>query len=75
MPHISLIDYIVWPAFRDFAVQIPEMQEKMEWMVDMSMHIQCDWPFATDEALRRDDITGMIDLTDLAKVSLVSKLA
>jgi hypothetical protein len=32
MPHIDTLDFIPWPAFREFAVQIPAMQERMEWV-------------------------------------------
>jgi hypothetical protein len=68
MPHISILDFIVWPAFREFAVEIPEMQEQMEWLMDMSITLRCDWSFTTDEALRRDEETGLLDLCDSAKV-------
>jgi hypothetical protein len=63
-----MLDFIAWPAFREFAVQVPRMQERMDWMMDMSLTIQCDWSFANDEAFRRDDETGLLDLCLVAKV-------
>ncbi|KAJ4321377.1 hypothetical protein N0V94_002914 [Neodidymelliopsis sp. IMI 364377] len=46
MPHISIVDYVPWPAFRELTVQIPAMQERMEWLLDMSNTLRCDWqPF------------------------------
>lgn len=68
MPHINMLDYIPWPAFRELAVQIPAMQERMEWLVDMSNTLRCDWSFPAQEAFRRPDETGLLDLCDLAKV-------
>jgi hypothetical protein len=61
MPHINVLDYVIWPAFREFAVQIPEMQEYMKYMLDMSINIRCDWYFAKEEALCRNEETGMLD--------------
>lgn len=69
MPHVNVLDYIIWPAFREFAVQIPEMQEYMDYMLDLHTNIRCDWYFANEEALCRNEETGMLDLCDLAKVS------
>jgi hypothetical protein len=68
MPHISIVDFIVWPAFREYVVQIPEMQERMEYMLDLCKSIRCDWYFPIDEALQRNEETGLMDLCDLAKV-------
>ncbi|KAF9697840.1 hypothetical protein EKO04_004296 [Ascochyta lentis] len=70
MPHINMLDYIPWPAFRELAVQIPAMQERMEWLMDMSNTLRCDWSFPKQEAFRRVDETGLLDLCDLAKTSL-----
>ncbi|KNG47873.1 hypothetical protein TW65_05372 [Stemphylium lycopersici] len=67
MPHINIVDFVIWPAFRELAVQIPAMQERMEWLMDMSISIQCDWSFATGEALCKNEDTGQIDLCDTAK--------
>lgn len=69
MPHIQMLDLILWPAFREYAVQIPEMQERMGWLMDMSNTIRCDWYLPDDEALQRNEETGLLDLTDRAKVS------
>ncbi|KAH8711893.1 hypothetical protein GQ44DRAFT_730955 [Phaeosphaeriaceae sp. PMI808] len=70
MDHIMMLDFVHWPAFREFAVQIPEMQERMEWLIDMSINLRCDWYFESDEAFKRSDETGLLDLCDLAKASI-----
>ena len=70
MPHIHMLDFIPWPAFRELAVQIPAMQERMEWLMDMSNNLRCDWSFPTQEAFKNVDETGLLDLCDLAKVRL-----
>jgi hypothetical protein len=64
MPHISIVDFVVWPAFRELVVQIPAMQEQMRWLMDMNLNIQCDWGSSAGEALRRNEYTGMIDLSE-----------
>ena len=69
MSHISVLDFVAWPAFREFAVQVTGLQERMEWMMDMSVNLRCDWYFANDEALRKDEETGLVDLCEVAKVS------
>ncbi|EXL92991.1 hypothetical protein NOF04DRAFT_14387 [Fusarium oxysporum II5] len=66
-PHISMADFVLWPAFRDLVVQLPQLQERMAWLADMSMHIRCEWPYALEDALKPDPVNGTIDLTDLAK--------
>ncbi|KAH8622001.1 hypothetical protein IG631_23396 [Alternaria alternata] len=65
MVHSMLLK--VWPAFRELVVQIPAMQERMEWFMDMSINIECDWPYATWEALGRNEETGQVDLCDAAR--------
>jgi hypothetical protein len=72
MPHITSLDFVPWPALREFAVQIPEMQEHMEYFVDMCINIRCDWFFASEEAFYRNAETGLLDLCELAKVSATS---
>lgn len=68
MPHIKVVDFIIWPAFRELVVQIPAMQQRMEWFLDYSTTIRCDWSFPVEEALCRHEDTGLLDLCDLAKV-------
>lgn len=70
MPHINMLDYIPWPAFRELAVQIPAMQERMEWLMDMSNTLQCDWSFPIGEPIHRAEETGLSDLCPSAKKSL-----
>lgn len=67
MPHIKILDFVIWPAFRELAVQIPAMQERMEWLMDMSNTVRCDWSFSTKEALSRNEETGHVDLCPMAK--------
>lgn len=65
-----MLDFIPWPALRELAVQIPAMQERMEWLMDMSNNLRCDWSFPAQEAFKKDDETGLLDVCDLAKVRL-----
>ncbi|KAI8713027.1 Zn(2)-C6 fungal-type domain-containing protein [Fusarium sp. LHS14.1] len=67
IPHINMVDFAIWPAFRELVVQLPSMQEHMEWLIDLSNSIQCEWPYELDQALYKDEATGNIDLVDLAK--------
>ncbi|KAF5589893.1 major facilitator superfamily transporter [Fusarium subglutinans] len=67
-PHISMADFVLWPAFRDLVVQFPQLQERMAWLADMSMYIRCEWPYALEDALKPDPVNGTVDLVDLAKV-------
>lgn len=70
MPHINIVDFIVWPAFRELAAQIPAMQERMEWLMDMSLGIQCDWSLTTGEALCKNEETGQTDLSEPARQAI-----
>lgn len=63
-----MLDYVPWPAFRELAVQIPAMQERMEWLMDMSNTLRCDWSFPNGEPLHRAEDTGLTDLCLSAKV-------
>ncbi|KAF5544679.1 major facilitator superfamily transporter [Fusarium phyllophilum] len=71
-PHISMADFVLWPAFRDLVVQFPQLQERMAWLADMSMYIRCEWPYALEDALKPDPINGTVDLVDLAKIAQIS---
>ncbi|XEV02459.1 hypothetical protein FSHL1_007746 [Fusarium sambucinum] len=66
-PHISMADFVLWPGFRDLVVQLPQLQERMEWLADMSLFIKCDWPYPLEQALHRNPVSGDVDLVDLAK--------
>jgi hypothetical protein len=68
MPHIKILDFLAWPAFREYVVSVPAMGERMEWIIDMSISITCDWPFSDDNAFQRDEQTGLLDLCPIAKV-------
>ncbi|KAM0468116.1 hypothetical protein ACHAP7_011185 [Fusarium lateritium] len=67
-PHISMADFVLWPAFRDLVVQLPQLQERMAWLADMSTFIRCEWPYELEHALHRDPVSGSVDLSNLAKV-------
>ncbi|KAI8654745.1 Zn(2)-C6 fungal-type domain-containing protein [Fusarium keratoplasticum] len=67
IPHINMVDFAIWPDFRELVVQLPSMQEHMEWLIDLSNSIQCEWPYELDQALCKDEASGNIDLVDLAK--------
>lgn len=68
MPHINMLDYVPWPAFRELAVQIPAMQERMEWLMDMSNTLRCDWSLPTGDPIHRVEETGLTDLRPSARV-------
>ncbi|KAL1596936.1 hypothetical protein SLS59_007679 [Nothophoma quercina] len=46
------------------------LKERMEWLMDMSNNLRCDWSFPAQEAFKKDDETGLLDVCDLAKTSL-----
>ena len=64
-----MADFVLWPGFRELVVQLPQLQERMAWLADMSMFINCEWPYPLEQALHRNPISGDVDLVDLAKVS------
>ncbi|RBR13527.1 uncharacterized protein FIESC28_08155 [Fusarium coffeatum] len=66
-PHISMADFVLWPGFRELVVQLPQLQERMAWLADMSMFINCEWPYPLEQALHRNPVSGDVDLVDLAK--------
>jgi hypothetical protein len=70
MPHIKMLDFVVWPAFCEFVVSVPATGEKMEWIIHMSISIRCDWPFSDNDAFQRDKHTGLLGLCPVAKVCL-----
>lgn len=63
-----MLDYIPWPAFRELAVQIPDMQEHMEWLLDMSNTICCEWSFPDQEPFHKNKETDSLDLCETGKV-------
>ncbi|KAJ4127760.1 hypothetical protein NW768_008032 [Fusarium equiseti] len=71
-PHISMADFVLWPGFRELVVQLPQLQERMAWLADMSMYIKCEWPYPLEQALHRNPVSGDVDLVDLAKVSTIN---
>ncbi|KAJ4985633.1 bZIP transcription factor [Stagonosporopsis vannaccii] len=67
VPHIPVLDFVIWPKLREFAVSTPLMQEKLDWLIDLSTHIQCQWPFTLEKATCKDKETGHTSLTDQAQ--------
>jgi hypothetical protein len=65
-----MADFVLWPGFRDLVVQLPQLQQRMEWLADMSLFIKCDWPYTLEQALYRNPVSERVDLTDLAKVTI-----
>lgn len=72
MPHMHFLDFLIWPTMRDFAVQLPTLQEYTDWMADLCDNIQCHWPFPLEDATFDNARVGKYDLTDLAKDSVLS---
>jgi hypothetical protein len=68
MPHVELVDFLIWPALREHVIRVPSMQVNLEWLMDMSLTASCDWEGTAEKALCRNAITGDFDLTDAAKV-------
>ncbi|CAN9443880.1 unnamed protein product [Alternaria alternata] len=68
VPHMHLLDFLVWPKLRDIAVQSTALQENMEWMVEQTATVCCHWPHTIEEALHKDEVTGREALTIAAKV-------
>ncbi|CAN9426368.1 unnamed protein product, partial [Alternaria alternata] len=67
VPHMHLLDFLVWPKLRDIAVQSTALQENMEWMVEQTATVCCHWPHTIEEALHKDEVTGREALTIAAK--------
>ncbi|KAL6710145.1 hypothetical protein ACN47E_009936 [Coniothyrium glycines] len=67
MPHINILDFIAWPAFRELAVQIPSMQQRMQWLMEMCITVRCDWRSTGEEAVARHPETGLWDLCPSAQ--------
>ncbi|KAK4199183.1 hypothetical protein QBC40DRAFT_282353 [Triangularia verruculosa] len=67
MPHPMILDFLIWPALRDYVVQFPSLHVGMDWLVVLCDTITCAWPGTVGEALCRDEITGITDLTPVAK--------
>ncbi|KAF2992964.1 hypothetical protein E8E13_000891 [Curvularia kusanoi] len=67
LPHMYMMDFVIWPKLRELAVSTPPMQEKMDWLVDVSTHVRCYWPFGIEKATCKDAETGLTVLTVQAK--------
>jgi len=46
------------------------MQMDMKWLVDMSVSERCEWPGTIEGSLCHEPMTGHVDLTWEAKVSM-----
>lgn len=65
MPHPMVVDFVFWPALREYVVQFPLLQVGMSWLLDMTNTLKCDWEGTTEDALERKD--GTVGLTKNAK--------
>lgn len=63
-----MLDFVIWPKLREFVLSTPPLQEKTEWLLDLSTNIKCHWPLDARDALCLDDKTGHTTLTEQAKV-------
>jgi hypothetical protein len=69
MPHVELVDFVLWPQLREAITNNPEtLQRDWRWLEDMSRTIDCDWFIHVDLALENDSMTGEIYLAESAKV-------
>ncbi|KAK5651250.1 hypothetical protein OQA88_12658 [Cercophora sp. LCS_1] len=71
MPHPMVVDFVLWPALREYVVQFPLLQVGMSWLLDMTNTLMCHWPGTTEDALVRNE--GVVELTEDAK-EFISKL-
>ncbi|KAK4641185.1 hypothetical protein QC761_610110 [Podospora bellae-mahoneyi] len=67
MPHPMILDFVIWPALREYVVQFPSFHVGMDWLVVLFDTITCAWPGTVEEALCQDQLTGATDLTPEAK--------
>lgn len=71
IPHVDLVDFLLWPALRDMITNRPDtLQKDWRWLDDMSRTIECDWFINFDLALETNPETGEVHLTETAKVRI-----
>lgn len=69
IPHVDLVDFLLWPSLRDMITNRPDtLQKDWRWLDDMSRTIECDWFINVDLALETNPGTGEVHLTETAKV-------
>ncbi|KAJ8115371.1 hypothetical protein OPT61_g2966 [Boeremia exigua] len=70
MKHVKIVDYVPWPAFRELAVQIPAMQERMGWLMEMIETLHCDSSLPDQEPCQKNEETKFLDLCESGKASM-----
>ncbi|KAF4977197.1 hypothetical protein FZEAL_6225 [Fusarium zealandicum] len=71
VPHIDMLDCVVWPYFRDYYIQHPEMQHgDLRWVEASASGIRTRWEKSIEEALYVDEATGKQRLTAEAEARI-----
>ncbi|KAM6532496.1 hypothetical protein FSOLCH5_001919 [Fusarium solani] len=71
VPHIDMIDCIIWPYFRDYVIQRPEMQHGgLQWLAACTAGVKASWAGTVDDALCVDEATGKRKLNAEAEATL-----
>lgn len=69
VPHVEMVDFVIWPASRDLIINNPAtLQKDFRWLEDMGRTIECDWFVDPELALESDPEPGQMYLTEAAKV-------
>ncbi|KAM6537977.1 hypothetical protein FALCPG4_003870 [Fusarium falciforme] len=71
VPHIDMIDCIIWPYFRDYVIQRPEMQHGgLQWLAACTAGVKASWAGTVEDALCVDEATGKRKLNAEAEATL-----
>lgn len=69
VPHIDMIDCIIWPYHRDYVIQRPEMQHGgLQWLAACTAGVKTCWAGTIEDALCVDEATGKRRLNAKAEV-------
>ncbi|RSM18698.1 hypothetical protein CDV31_002418 [Fusarium ambrosium] len=64
VPHIDMVDCIIWPYFRDYVIQRPQMQHGgLQWLAACTAGVKVSWAGTVEDALCVDEATGKRRLT------------
>ncbi|KAI1858341.1 uncharacterized protein JN550_012791 [Neoarthrinium moseri] len=70
VPHVEIVDLVLWPAPRDLVVNnAATLQSDWRWLHDMGVTIDCDWFVDLELALEMDPVTGEMYLSEAAKAT------
>lgn len=71
VPHIDMVDCIIWPYFRDYVIQRPEMQHGgLQWLAACTAGVKVSWAGTVEDALCIDEATGKRKLNAEAETAL-----